>query len=239
MLDFNWITETIALGEAPTFEDLPHLIEHGIVAILDLRQESQLPLGHSSEMIKHFQYKNVPITDGKPISLDTIEKAISWIYEMSTLGKVYIHCERGISRSPAILMCYFISKRYSTEAAHNLIKSKRKRIWINHSILPSIYEYEKSISDSSREVDYTAYEEIISQGYRKLRRFISYVMKHDKGSNTLEKDDDGYVRIDDIYELVQTRFEYKKWVGMKEIYELINRYGSDGLMIQNDRIKVI
>jgi len=241
-LDFDWIKVNIALGEEPKIEHIPLLKDVKISNILDLRKKDEISPQDQDPMKESFEYLNISLQDRKPIGLDTVIHAVEFIEEKLKRGKIYIHCQRGISRSPTILMCYFVSRGYSGESAHNMIKSKRKRIWINHALLPSIFKFERHVASnyhSSKKVDYSAYEKIIGQGYRKLGKFVSYTLTHNKGRCKVPMDDDGFVNIDDMVRMLKTRYEYRKWVKRENLYELIDRFGKDRFVIKNEKIKAI
>ena len=54
-----------------------------------------------------------------------IDKCIEFINENKD-KKIFVHCNAGISRSPAIIIAYLIKAlNYSFKDAYNLVKSKR------------------------------------------------------------------------------------------------------------------
>ena len=241
-LNFSWIKDTIALGEEPKAEHIPLLKSIGVHSLLDLRLKSEIPPRVQERMKEFFVYQNIPVEDGKTLPLDSIIRAVEFIEENLKRGKIYIHCQRGISRSPSVLMCYFISKGMAGDVAHNKIKSKRKRIWITHALLPSIFEFERYVASKahpSKEVDYLAYERIIGQGYRKLGKFVYYILTHSKGNlrYKVPMDDAEFVKIDDILQILQTRYEYKKWVERETIFELVER--SKRFEIHDEKIRML
>jgi hypothetical protein len=60
-------------------------------------------------------------------------KAIDFIQNtLESGGAVLIHCRKGFSRSPSLCVAFLMQKkRYSFEAAMNLVKSKRPAVSIN------------------------------------------------------------------------------------------------------------
>ena len=204
--------------------------------------ENEVSQRTQEQMKKHFEYENIPVEDGTPISLETIRTCTRYIEQSVKKGRIYVHCQRRISRSPAILMCYFISQGNSGKIAHNLIKTKRKRVWINHAILLSIYEFEKSVSkdmNPSIRVEHSAYEEIINQGYRKLGRFIRYVLTHENENYRIAKDYEGFTERDDLVLVLKKRFEFRKWVTSETIHEMESRIGRKMFETSKGRIRVI
>lgn len=239
-MNITWITNNLALGEAPTLEDTKLLESLGITAILNLQLQSQIPTQLPIELQKYFEWRNVPLADGAPIELDKIIDAVDWIKEKEKTGKVYVHCTAGLSRSPAILMCYFISKGYPSASAHNKIESKRKRIWISPTILPSLYEFEKyylNRNGSKRKPTHATYEELERRTYKKLSKFISYVLKHNPTKYCFEMDKNGFVSLDDLLSVLQTRYEYRGWISKENIYELNEKNDKQRFEIKDDKIR--
>lgn len=64
-------------------------------------------------------------------------------------GKVLVHCEAGISRSPTICMAYLMkTKRFRLEEAFDYIKQRRSLISPNFSFMGQLLHYETEIFTS-------------------------------------------------------------------------------------------
>lgn len=82
----------------------------------------------------NFLVEKIPIIDGNSISfLENMDCANDKIhYYLKKYKKIYIHCVRGISRSPAILIYYLMMhKRFTYDRAYDLLKSIRPIIDID------------------------------------------------------------------------------------------------------------
>ena len=78
--------------------------------------------------------ENFPIRDGDSLSfLENMDRANDKIhYYLSRGKKIYLHCVRGVSRSPAILVYYLMShKKFTYDRAVRLLKKMRPVICIN------------------------------------------------------------------------------------------------------------
>ncbi len=81
-----------------------------------------------------FHVENFKIIDGEAVSfLENMDQAINKIrMHLSKRKKIYLHCLRGISRSPAILIYLLMShKKYTYDTAYNLVRKKRRIVSIN------------------------------------------------------------------------------------------------------------
>ncbi|RIA97053.1 protein-tyrosine phosphatase-like protein [Glomus cerebriforme] len=64
----------------------------------------------------------------------------------STNGRVYVHCQAGISRSATIVVAYLMnSQKISYKRALNLVKEKRPFVKPNHGFRKQLREFEKKI----------------------------------------------------------------------------------------------
>ena len=78
--------------------------------------------------------ENFPIKDGDSLSfLENMDRANDKIhYYLSKGKKIYLHCVRGVSRSPAILAYYLMShKKFTYDRAVALLEKLRPVISIN------------------------------------------------------------------------------------------------------------
>ena len=81
-----------------------------------------------------YQYEKFPIIDGNSISLlENMDDADTKIHLYLSKGKkIYLHCARGMSRSPAILIYYLMMhKQFTYDRAYSLLKQIRPIIDID------------------------------------------------------------------------------------------------------------
>lgn len=61
-------------------------------------------------------------------------------------GKVLVHCEAGISRSPTICMAYIMrTQRLRLEAAFDIVKQRRRVISPNFSFMNQLQQFESEV----------------------------------------------------------------------------------------------
>lgn len=65
-------------------------------------------------------------------------------------GKILVHCEAGISRSPTICMAYLMkTRKFRLEEAFDYIKQRRSLISPNFSFMGQLLQYESEILSSA------------------------------------------------------------------------------------------
>jgi protein-tyrosine phosphatase len=111
----------------------------------------ELKLNNLPKYVKYCQL-NILDDDSTDITL-FFDKAFSFIEEARKSNqKILIHCRLGISRSPALIIGYFIKYMgYTTEAALNLLISQRSQIHPNSGFISQLKAYEKNIKKIPRE----------------------------------------------------------------------------------------
>ena len=93
------ILDRLAIEGIEDAKNIEKLIQEGIRAILNVAIEWDYK-------VENFRYLKVPIVDGYPMLFHAIEKSVDFIWSEICLGGVLVHCNLGISRSLAIVMCY-------------------------------------------------------------------------------------------------------------------------------------
>lgn len=116
------------------------LLKKGIKGDISLEQEKvDSPIG-----VDYFLW--LPTKDHKAPKLKQMKlgiEAINWCIKNKI--KIYVHCERGHSRSATLVAAYFISKGLTTKQAIEKIKKKRKTIHPNSSQIKALEIFEKKI----------------------------------------------------------------------------------------------
>jgi hypothetical protein len=96
----DFITEELAVGSLGAASDLEALTRHGIRAIVDASNRD----GKSRH--PGILYYDMPIADPDERLSEFLPGAVAFIDEARRLGPVLLHCVAGISRSPALAICY-------------------------------------------------------------------------------------------------------------------------------------
>jgi protein phosphatase slingshot len=116
----DFITEDLAVGSLGAASDLEALTRHGIRAIVDASNRDGNPR-HPGIL-----YYHMPIADPDERLSEFLPGAVAFIDEARRLGPVLLHCVAGISRSPALAICYLHERHgMSLLAALDHIRSRR------------------------------------------------------------------------------------------------------------------
>ncbi|XP_068114096.1 dual specificity protein phosphatase 5 [Hyperolius riggenbachi] len=137
------------LGSAYHASKCEFLANLRITALLNVSRKS-------AECIKdQYDYKWIPVEDNHTTDISShFQEAIDFIDTVRhSGGKVLVHCEAGISRSPTICMAYLMkTKRLHLEEAFEYIKQRRSLISPNFSFMGQLLHYESEIFASKPSV---------------------------------------------------------------------------------------
>ncbi|XP_051883677.1 dual specificity protein phosphatase 5 [Pristis pectinata] len=96
----------------------------------------------------NYLYKFIPVEDSASADISShFQEAIDFIdHVRHTGGKVLVHCEAGISRSPTICLAYLMkSKQLRLEEAFDYIKERRSTISPNFGFMNQLLHYESEM----------------------------------------------------------------------------------------------
>jgi hypothetical protein len=103
----------LAVGAAPGRWDVGELKEMGITAVLSLQEEGESPA--PDEIRREFAWRRIPMRDSLYGGVPTVEwlaECVGQIEEWVRQGhRVYVHCQMGRGRSPAVCMAYLAGAR--------------------------------------------------------------------------------------------------------------------------------
>ena len=140
----NWLF----LGTFKNANNLDEINSFGIKHILNCAIEI-IP----KNIPNNIKYCHVNMLDDQNIDITLyFKKAFGFIEQARKKGeKILIHCKLGISRSPALLIGYFIKyRRFTTDSALEFIKSKRSQVHPNIGFIEQLYSYEKSLKQNQK-----------------------------------------------------------------------------------------
>jgi hypothetical protein len=133
--DFHWLTGNLAVGGCFPMDRARDLAtEHGVGAIVDLRNESC-----DDEQLLRAQgidFLHLPTPDLEPASSEMLEAGVGFAREHIDRGrKVLIHCQHGIGRSALLALCVLVDEGW--EPLDALCHAKDSRT----AISPSLSQY--------------------------------------------------------------------------------------------------
>lgn len=102
----------------------------------------------------HIKYCHLNLTDSPSADITKyFDQAFSFIESARKKNqKILIHCKLGVSRSPALLMGYFIKYMgYTTKSSLDFLRSKRSQVYPNIGFINQLYSYERTIRKNQRE----------------------------------------------------------------------------------------
>lgn len=106
----------------------------------------------SESCTTHLHYKWIPVEDSHTADISShFQEAIDFIDCVREKGgKVLVHCEAGISRSPTICMAYLMkTKQFRLKDAFDYIKQRRSVVSPNFGFMGQLLQYESEILPST------------------------------------------------------------------------------------------
>ncbi|XP_053548728.1 dual specificity protein phosphatase 5 [Bombina bombina] len=137
------------LGSAYHASKCDFLANLHITALLNVSRKS------SDYCIDQYNYKWIPVDDNHTADISShFQEAIDFIDTVRRSGgRVLVHCEAGISRSPTICMAYLMkTKRIRLEEAFEYIKQRRSLISPNFSFMGQLLHYESEVFSSKTNI---------------------------------------------------------------------------------------
>ena len=138
------INDKIFLGDMKTANNKSLLQEIGITHVLVSAGELDEPFPET------FKYKKLMLEDFHWINIK--QHFNDCIDFMDQAEKILVHCAAGVSRSPSIVIAYFIKKEKMTfDEAFNFVSDKRPFINPNVGFIKQLKEFQAEVISSDRE----------------------------------------------------------------------------------------
>jgi len=110
MPDFHWLTDDVAVGGCFPIDHAARLAEeHGIRAVVDLREEDR----DDEEQLRAagIDFLHLPTPDLEPASMAMLTRGVEFVSSRIAEGKrVLIHCQHGIGRSALLGLCVLVDQ---------------------------------------------------------------------------------------------------------------------------------
>ncbi|XP_061736472.1 dual specificity protein phosphatase 5 [Nerophis ophidion] len=130
------------LGSAYHASRQDYLADLHITALLNVSRRDMQPAKC------RYDYKWIPVEDNHMADISShFQEAIEFIdHVKQTGGKVLVHCEAGISRSPTICMAYIMrTQQLRLDAAFDIIKQRRAVVSPNFSFMGQLLQFESEV----------------------------------------------------------------------------------------------
>lgn len=116
----DFVTDDLAVTDLVSATDLGALTRHGIRAVVDASNRAGNP------RFPGIRYHEVGIEDPDERLTEYLPDLMAFIDEARRSGPVLVHCVAGISRSPALAICYLHERHgLSLPAALEQVRSRR------------------------------------------------------------------------------------------------------------------
>ncbi len=140
--DYNKVTEYIYLGsnQCCQVHFKKSLLKKGIKADISLEKERlDSPFG-----VDYFLW--LPVKDKTPPTPKQMLVGAKTIKDfVDNKIKVYVHCQRGHTRGPTLVVAYLILEGMKYSEAHKKVKSKRKVIHLTQLQIKALRNFEKRV----------------------------------------------------------------------------------------------
>ncbi|KAG6860699.1 hypothetical protein C0995_008371 [Termitomyces sp. Mi166 len=135
------LTGILYVGSLSAVQDKDLLLEHGISHLVQVLDAPWIPISEKDGFSCH----RIQILDQTTVDLKPhLEAACSYIDRALRSGRnVLVHCQQGISRSPAVVIAYLIRNHgMSYDNAFALLKRKRACVKPNSGFVSALREWE-------------------------------------------------------------------------------------------------
>lgn len=136
--EYTEITPLITIGTNMHCQGHAHeLTELGFYADIDLEEERQ----EQPPMVEYYLW--LPTKDHHPSTVDQYRMGSAAIAALVAAGKrIYVHCQNGHGRSPAMVAAYFMTSGITMDEAVDLIKRRRPEIHLDDTQVAALRDFE-------------------------------------------------------------------------------------------------
>ena len=134
---FLEVTDNLFLSDKNTLKDISEVDKHGVSLVVSVAGgRLQLPAG-----VEHVKLHVKD--DNKDSLLHQLDEVVQLIHHHVSRGdKVVVHCQAGLSRSPAVIMAYLVRfRRLTVEEALAEVRKVRPRARPRERLLEDLQKY--------------------------------------------------------------------------------------------------
>lgn len=126
--DFHWLTDHLAVGGCFPIEHTARLAEeHGIGAVVDLREEDRDD--EAQLQAAGIDFLHLPTPDLEPASMAMLARGVEFVRSRINQGtRVLIHCQHGIGRSALLSLCVLVDQGWEPLDALAHAKDRREAV---------------------------------------------------------------------------------------------------------------
>ncbi len=142
----DFIAEDLAVGSLVAASDLQALNRHGIRAVVDASNREGNP------RFPGIRYHEVRIDDPDERLAEFLPGVVAFVDEARRRGPVLLHCVAGVSRSPALAVCY-LHERHGLSLPEALDHVRSRRVQANpHPLFLRVMQeyYQHRLADDHR-----------------------------------------------------------------------------------------
>lgn len=119
---YTRVTPGVLLGRKLDDAEAAEAVRSGITAVLDLTAEYD-----EADRFRAIAYKNIPVLDLTPPSVEQLREAVDFIREHAQTGKVYVHCALGYSRSACAAAAWLLTQGIAADVESALARIRQGR----------------------------------------------------------------------------------------------------------------
>ncbi len=144
MLNASWITNRLMVGSAPTHSyDQKDLRAAGITNVIDVRATTEEKvIGACDYEEEGLAYESFPLVefpdDANVSNLTLASSRVLEILATNVSGKVYIHCEAGIIRSPLLVLAVLCRFGHSLAWSLERLKKLRPNVYFTADLIDDL-----------------------------------------------------------------------------------------------------
>ena len=143
-LNMSWVTPQLAVGGRVRPEDVGRLARSGVTCVVDTRSEHKDD--EQALAAEGIRLLYLPTPDTHPLSLSDLRRGAEWVnQQLSSGGRVLIHCEHGVGRSVLLTAASLVAGGMSAHDAVALVQRRRWQAAPNHRQIIRLQEFEREV----------------------------------------------------------------------------------------------